>query len=70
MSNTTATIRATLCKALERAMAGDLSSEDGRSIIGLANQLSQSMAVEVKVLTMKARVGHQAEKFGQLVVDK
>lgn len=66
--NTTQKIRATLAKALERAMSGELSSDDGRNIIGLANQISQSMAVEVKVMTMKAKAGHQVEKFGELEV--
>lgn len=67
--NTTGKIRAVLAEALERAMAGNLSSDDGRSVIGLANQISQSMAVEVKVLTMKASMGHQSEKFGNLAVE-
>lgn len=66
--NTTSNIRQSLIEALERAARGDLSSEDGRNIIGLANQISQSMAVEVKVLTMKSSMGHQAEKFGELKV--
>lgn len=68
-SNTTSKIRSMLIEALKRAMKGELSMEDGRNVISLANQISQSMAVEVKVLTMKARTGHQVEKFGQLVVD-
>ena len=67
--NTTSTIRATLAKALERVMKGDLSADDGRNLIGLANQISQSMAVEVKVMTMKAKAGHQVDKFGELEVD-
>lgn len=67
--STTSKIRGTLAAALERAMKGDLSSEDGRNIIGLANQISQNMAVEVKVLTMNVRLGHQQEKFGDLSVD-
>jgi hypothetical protein len=50
-------------------MEGKLSSEDGRSVIGLANQISHSMAVEVKVMTMKERMGHQVEQFGELSVD-
>ena len=67
--NTTSSIRATLAKALERVMKGDLSADDGRNLIGLANQISQSMAVEVKVMTMKAKAGHQVDKFGELEVD-
>jgi len=65
---TTSSIRATLAKALTRAAEGNLSVEDGRNLIGLANQISNSMAVEVKVLSMKTSMGHQVEKFGSLKV--
>ena len=68
-SKTTKQIRSALATALERAMSGELSADDGRSVIGLANQISQSMAVEVKVMTMKMRAGHQVDKFGDLSVD-
>mgnify|MGYP006001176987 FL=1 len=68
MSNTTKAIRASLVDALTRATNGDLSAEDGRNIIGLANQISQSMGTEVKVMTTKLKMGHQVEKFGDLRV--
>ena len=68
MSNTTKAIRASLVDALSRATNGDLSAEDGRNIIGLANQISQSMGTEVKVMTTKLKMGHQVEKFGDLEV--
>lgn len=68
-SNTTSRIRGVLAEALDRAMAGDLSNEDGRNVIGLANQISHSMAVECKVLILKTKLGHQSEKFGDLSVD-
>lgn len=67
--NTTGKIRASLAAALDRAMKGDLSSEDGRNIIGLANQISQSMATECKVHELKVRLGHQTETFGNLTVN-
>jgi hypothetical protein len=57
-----------LVAALERASNGDLSSEDGRNVIGLANQISNNMSAEVKVMTMKSKMGHQTEKFGELEV--
>lgn len=69
MSNTTSAIRKTLSLALKRAIDGELSAVDGKNIIGLANQISQSMAVEVKVLAMKMQMGHTTEKFGELSVD-
>jgi hypothetical protein len=50
-------------------MNGELSAEDGRNLIGLANQISQSMAVEVKVMTMKLKAGHKVEEFGALEID-
>lgn len=65
----TSGIRKILADAMEKAAKGDLAVEDGRNIIGLANQISHSMAVEVKVAIMKERVGQQADKFGQLEVD-
>jgi len=68
MSNTTSAIRASLVDALQRATDGNLSAEDGRNIIGLANQISQSMGTEVKVMTTKLKMGHQVEKFGDLQV--
>jgi hypothetical protein len=45
-----------------------LSSEDGRTVVGLANQITQNMAAEVKVMSMKMKMGHQVEKFGELEV--
>lgn len=67
--NTTGKIRASLASALDRAMNGDLSAEDGRNIIGLANQISQSMATECKVHELRVRLGHQTETFGNLSVN-
>jgi len=62
-------IRRVLAESMAKAAKGELAVEDGRNIIGLANQISQSMAVEVKVQIMKERVGQQADKFGHLDVD-
>lgn len=67
--NTTSKIRKALAEALDKAVRGDLSAEEGRAIIGLANQISQSMAVEVKVATMKLRTNQHVDKFGDLAVD-
>lgn len=62
-------IRKMLAESMSKAVEGKLPIEDGRNIIGLANQISHSMAVEVKVLTMKEKMGHQSDKFGALEVD-
>ena len=66
---TTAKIRSALALALERCVKGELDSTDGRNLIGLANQISNSMATEVKVMTMQMKAGHAVEKFGSLEVD-
>lgn len=62
----TSGIRKMLADAMEKASKGELATEDGRNIVGLANQISHSMAVEVKVSMMKDRLGQQTDKFGQL----
>jgi hypothetical protein len=67
--NTTGKIRRILVDSLEKAAKGELSAEDGRNIIGLANQISHSMQSEVKVQLLKSQVGHQVDKFGQLEVE-
>lgn len=61
-------IRSILCNALKKAESGQLPSEEAKSIIGLANQISTSLAVEVKVATMKLRLGSQAQALGELDV--
>lgn len=63
-------IRAMLCKALKKAEQGELAMDDAKSIIGLANQIQSSLAVEVKVQTMKMRLGAQADALGELDVAK
>ncbi|MDE2427036.1 MAG: hypothetical protein KGO96_14145 [Elusimicrobia bacterium] len=67
--NTTSKIRGLLAACMEKAVKGDLPQEDGRNIIGLANQISQSMAVECKVHAMKLKAGQAVEAFGSLEVD-
>ena len=63
-------IRNVLCRALQKAEKGELPSEEAKSIIGLANQISTSLSTEAKVITMKLRMGQQTETFGQLDVTK
>ena len=69
MKNTTAKIRKLLAETLEKAAKGELSADDGRNVIGLANQISHNIAVEVKVMTMQQRAGHAVQKFGSLEID-
>lgn len=64
----TSDIRNMLCTALKKAEKGELSHDDAKTMIGLANQVSQSLAVECKVIAMKLRLGAQADTIGQLKV--
>ena len=61
-------LRTMLCSALKRAEKGELKHDDAKTIIGLANQISQSLAVECKVAQMKMRLGGQADTIGNLEV--
>jgi len=63
-------IRNMLCNALKKAEEGKLPNDEAKTIIGLANQVSQSLAVECKVIAMKLRMGAQADAIGQLNVSE
>jgi len=63
-------IRNMLCNALKKAEEGKLPNDEAKMIIGLANQVSQSLAVECKVIAMKLRMGAQADAIGQLNVSE
>lgn len=62
--STTGQLRGVLATALARAEKGELTDTDGRNIIGLANQITQSMATEIKMNNMKLRLGVQADQLG------
>lgn len=61
-------IRDILCNVLKKVEEGTLTVEESRAAIGLANQISQSLSVEVKVASMKLRMGQQADRIGMLEV--
>ena len=63
-------IRSMLCKALAKAETGELPHDEAKTIIGLANQISQSLATECKVITLKLRMGAQADAIGSLNVSE
>ena len=65
----TKNIRHILANALEKAEKGQLAPQDAKAIIGLANQISTSLATEVKVANLKLRLGHQVDSVGELSVD-
>lgn len=61
-------IRTMLCNALQKAERGELNEADAKTMIGLANQIQASLATEVKVATLKMRLGGQADAIGHLNV--
>lgn len=63
---TTGKIREALADALVRAGKGELSAVDGRNMIGLANQITTSMAVELKRQNMQSQLGLEVTEFGKV----
>ena len=63
---TTGLLRATLAAALEKAANGELPAADGKNIIGLANQITTSMAVELKHQNMQSVLGQEVALFGNI----
>ncbi len=63
---TTGKIREALAEALVRAGRGELSAADGKNMIGLANQITSNMAVEIKHQTMQASIGNGVTTFGKV----
>lgn len=66
----TSQIRNILANALEKAAAGELSQSDAKSIVGISNQITQSIAVEIKAVEMQLKLGQKAAKFGDLKVNE
>lgn len=61
-------IRQILCAALKKVEAGEMATDDAKSVIGLANQIQASLATEVKVATLKLRIGVAVDTIGELDV--
>jgi hypothetical protein len=65
---TTGDIREMLAASLKRATKGKLSAVDGKNIIGLSNQITKSMAVEIKHAHMQEGLGVAVDVFGSAQV--
>ena len=63
---TTGEFRAALIDAFVKARSGDLSSEAMRGMIGAANQINTSLAIELKAQSMAARNGTNATALGAM----
>lgn len=66
----TSQIRNILANALEKAAAGELSQHDAKSLVGLSNQITQSIAVEIKAVEMQLKLGQKVAKFGDFKVNE
>lgn len=61
-------LRQFLANQLERAASGELDHRDGRNVVGLANQITSNMKVELQAAELKMKLGLQVEAFGALEV--
>ena len=65
---TTGDVRDILASSLKKAAKSKLSAADGKNLIGLSNQISKSMAVEIKHTTMQKSLGNVTDTFGTVIV--
>lgn len=59
-------LRTTLFGQLKLATEGKVSRDDGKTIIGLANQISNNLNTELKARELEIRLGTTAEQIGRL----
>lgn len=67
---TTGELRKTLAKCLIDAMEGRLTGDAMRGVIGCANQINTSLAVEIKARAQLAREGVASGAMGDMKLDK
>lgn len=65
---TTGKVRAALADALQRVSKGELPANDAKAMIGLANQITCSMATELRHQTLQATLGHKVTTFGKVEI--
>ena len=65
---TTGKIREALADALYRVSKGELPANDGKVMVGLANQITQNMAVELKHQTLQSSLGNKVTTFGKVAI--
>lgn len=63
---TTGKVRAALADCLQRVANGELPANDAKAVIGLANQITTSIAVELKQQNMKSMIGQKVSELGAL----
>lgn len=63
---TTGEIRNALAECLVRMQKGTLPPTEAKAIVGLANQITNSLAVELKYRTQEGQLGHAVSELGAL----
>jgi hypothetical protein len=61
-------LRAKLLNAIDEVQAGNLEATEAKSIVGLANQVSQSINVEIKSMQMQRDLGRKIDKLGDMKI--
>ena len=59
-------LRNTLFNQLKLATQGKVSRDDGKTIIGLAHQISNNLNAELKARELEIRLGNTVENLGKL----
>ena len=59
-------LRSKLMASIDDINSGKLAPADARNIVGMANQINQSIHVELKAMTVKLEMGHKVEELGKL----
>ena len=63
---TTGKLREALAGCLVRVSNGTLGSSDAKAIIGLSNQITTNMAVELKHQAVQGAMGNKVVQFGNV----
>jgi hypothetical protein len=61
-------LRAKLLNGLDMVVNGDLAPQDGRNVIGMANQLNLIMQTELKKQRLDAELGKKVIEWGDMEV--
>jgi|TARA_R110002050_G_scaffold88324_2_gene186539 hypothetical protein len=61
-------LRAKLLNAIDEVQSGNLEATEAKSIVGLANQVSQSINVEIKSMQMQRDLGRKIDKLGDMKI--
>lgn len=65
---TTSDLRKSLAECFEMAKNGNLSGDALRGVIGCANQINASIAVEIKARAQASREGNSVGAFGEMEI--